>query len=66
MIAGLSVLIGWGWALFIFDLLSHSFSGDYREYQISYPGSKSVKGKFFGILLMVSGGIIFLISLLNY
>jgi quinol-cytochrome oxidoreductase complex cytochrome b subunit len=61
-IAGLSLIIGVGWALFLFDLIAHNNSGDYANVQKSFSGTK-FGYKLLGLfLILISLFIIILLA----
>ena len=65
--SGLALIIGWGWAQVILDLISHSVSGDYEYLQKISPPKRGAGFKLLGISMMIGsvGLLIYLISLLG-
>lgn len=61
-ILGLSQIIGLGWALFIFDLITHNTPSDYYFAQKSYSKTKGIRKKVVGLSLIVFAIILFLFS----
>jgi hypothetical protein len=57
-IFGIAQFIGLGWALFIFDLLTHASVHNYAADQREYPGAKTAKQKRIGLLLVVSSSFL--------
>lgn len=60
---GLAMIIGSGWALAIFELITQSTpSGGYQNAQETFKGSKKLRYKLLGIAMMVIGIILFFYS----
>lgn len=53
-IFGLSLVIGFGWAMVIFDIVTHQVtSTEYSQAQKDFPSAKTKQGKLLGLLLLV-------------
>jgi hypothetical protein len=52
---GLVQLIGMGWAIFIFDLFSHSVQSDYTQYQREHPPIKEKRARVVGLICLLVG-----------
>lgn len=60
---GLALLIGAGWTMAIFQLITQTTpSGGYEDMQKSFKGAKKLRNKTFGLLMMVGGLVLFIYS----
>jgi hypothetical protein len=53
LILSLDKLIGFGWAMFIIDMLTFQTSANYAQLQKDYPKNKTRKGKTLGFIFLI-------------
>lgn len=64
MVAGLHLVVGLGWAMFIFDLFGGGTPSDYHSAQKTNGPAKSLKHKLLGIVVFLIG-VVLLIQFVN-
>ena len=60
LIWGLSLIIGLGWAILVFDIILHQIPlAEYSRTQKSYPSTKTTKSKILGLVLIIFSLLLF-------
>ncbi len=57
-IFGIAQFIGLGWALFAFDLITHTSVHNYAKNQEEYPPVRTTEQKRVGLFLVVSSSVL--------
>ncbi len=55
LLYGFSQFIGFGWAMFIFDLMTHGHPHDYADFQKNSPPTKDGNKRTIGLITILVG-----------
>jgi hypothetical protein len=62
MIVGVSRFTGLGWAIFIFDFITHRSVGGHLELQKAAPPARTTIGKLIGLFCLLTSVMCFILA----